>query len=105
MLDASVKSHQLPVDVVDNLDLGLRLPEQYPCRARERLDVADVLGNGGDNALGELELAAHPASQRRADGLETFVILRHSSSRFDLLAALVWRSRLAGSCTPCSVDI
>lgn len=105
MLNTPVKRHQLTVDVIDDLNIGFRLPEEHPCRARKRLDVAGVLWNSGDNALGELELAAHPTRQRRADGLETFVILRHSSSRFDLLAALVWRSRPAGSCTPYSVDI
>ena len=95
MLDTPVKRHQLTVDVIDDLNIGFQLPEEHPCRTRERLDVACMLGNGGDDALGELELAAHPTRQRRADGLETFVILRHSPSRFDLLAALVWRSRLA----------
>lgn len=105
MLDTPVKRHQLTVYVIDDLDIGFRLSEEHPCRARKGLDVACMLGNGGDDALGELILAAHPARQRRADGLETFVILRHSSSRFDLLAAPVWRSRPAGSCTPYSVDI
>ena len=35
MLDASVKRHQFSVDVVDNLDLGLRLSEKHPCRTRK----------------------------------------------------------------------
>lgn len=104
MLDTPVKRHQLTVDVIDDLNIGFRLPEEHPCRARERLDVACMLGNGGDDALGELVLAAHPARQRRADGLK-FVILRHSSSRFGPLAAPVWRSWPAGCCTPCSGDI
>ena len=51
MLDAPVKRHQLPVDVVENLDIGFRLPEEHPCRASERLDVTGMLRNGGDNAL------------------------------------------------------
>ena len=65
MLDTPVKRHQLTVDVIDDLNIGFRLPEEHPCRARERLDVACMLGNGGDDALGELELAAHPTRQRR----------------------------------------
>lgn len=104
MLNTPVKRHQLPVDVVENLNLGFRLSEEHPCRAREWLDIACMLRNGGNDALGELVLAAHPARQRRADGLK-FVILRHSQSRFGPLAALVWCSWLAGYCTPCSGGI
>ena len=105
MLDDAVKGDKLPVDVVDDLDLGLGLSEEHPCRARKGLDIAEVLGNLGHNALGKLVLAAHPARQRRADGLEGFVILGHSQSRFGPLEAPGWRSRPAGSCTLCSADI
>ena len=51
VLYAPVKSHQFPVDVVDDFDIGLRLSEENPCRARERLDIAGMLRNGGDDAL------------------------------------------------------
>ena len=104
MLDTPVKRHQLTVDIINDLNIGFRFPEEHPCRACERLDVAQVLGDFGDDALGELELATHPARQGRADGLE-IVILRHSSSRFGPLAAPVWRSWPAGCCTPCNGDI
>lgn len=105
MLDAAVESDEFPVDVVDDLDLGLGLSEEHPCRASKGLDVAQVLGNLSHDALGKLVLAAHPARQRRADGLEGFIILGHSQSRFGPLEAPGWRSRPAGSCTPCSADI
>ena len=67
MLNTPIKRHQLLVDVVDDLDLGLGLSEEHPCRARKGLDIAEVLGNSGHNALGKLVLAA-PSSPPAASG-------------------------------------
>lgn len=75
MLHDPVHIHQLPIDVVQHLDVRRVRPQEVDRgTTAEHLDVAFVLRKQGDQAVSQPALAAHPRDDRRG-----FLIVKERS--------------------------